>query len=145
MPATDDIRFDLPIVESDTAPWWTAIADGRLLAESCGSCGDLHLYPRGFCPVCWSDDVAITEMSGRATLYSFSIVRVNDLPPFGQRVPYVVGIAELEEGPRLMTNVVEIDPDEVRIGMPIAFRPRDLGDGIAAPDFVPAAEVGHAA
>ncbi|GEK81668.1 Zn-ribbon domain-containing OB-fold protein [Agrococcus baldri] len=130
-------RFDLPTVEGDSEPWWSAIADGRLMVEVCNSCGSVHLYPRSMCPSCWSEDVELRESSGVGTLYAFSVVRMNDLPPFGERVPYVVGVVELAEGPRLMTNIVDVPVESVQIGMAVRFRARLLADGVSAPDFFP--------
>lgn len=110
-------RFDEPTIEGDTAEWWEAAADGRLLLRRCGSCGEAHFYPRPFCPICWSDEVAWEQASGRATLYTWSTVYQNDLPPFGSRVPYVAAVVTLEEGPRMMTNVVDCDPADLAVDL----------------------------
>ena len=112
-------RFDLPAPDPSTDEWWTAAADGRLLVKRCRACRRAHHYPRPFCPHCWSDDVDWEPASGRGTVYTFSTVRVNDLPPFAERVPYTVAIVELDEGPRVMTTIVECDPDDVHVGMPV--------------------------
>lgn len=127
-------RTDLPTIEADTAPWWQAAAEGRLLLRRCRACGAAHLYPRPFCPSCWSEDVVWAQASGAATLYTYSVVRFNDLPPFAERVPYVAAIVELAEGPRLMSNIVECEPDRLEIGMPlqVTFR-RDTDVAAAAP------------
>jgi len=132
-----DLRFDLPTVEPDTATWWASLSRGVIQVERCRSCDDVHLYPRTFCPRCWSDDVELEPASGRASLYSFSVVHMMDLPPFGARVPYVVGIVELEEGPRLMTNIVGVQPTDVAIGMALRLKVRPLTDDLSAADFEP--------
>ena len=121
------MRFDLPTPDLETQPYWDAAKEGKLLIKRCSACGRAHFYPRPFCPHCWSDDVAWEEASGRATLYTFTIVRRNDLPPFPDRVPYVAAVVDLEEGTRMMTNVEGCDPDEVVIGMDltVAFREED--------------------
>jgi uncharacterized OB-fold protein len=121
------MRFDLPTPDLETQPYWDAAKEGKLLIKRCSACGRAHFYPRPFCPHCWSDDVEWEEASGRATLYTFTIVRRNDLPPFPDRVPYVAAVVDLEEGPRMMTNVEGCDPDEVEIGMDltVAFREED--------------------
>src|SRR5260370_19491228 len=75
-------RADLPTIEDDSREYWDAAAAGRLLIARCGSCGRVHHYPRVICPHCWSEDITATEASGRATLYTYSPVYVNDLPPF---------------------------------------------------------------
>ena len=89
-------RFDLPTPDISTEPYWAAARDGRLLIQRCGTCGCAYFYPRSFCPECWSEDVAWEQASGLGTLYTFSIVRRNDLPPFPDRVPYVAALG----GPR---------------------------------------------
>ncbi|MGC4976569.1 Zn-ribbon domain-containing OB-fold protein [Streptomyces sp. DT199] len=99
-------RFDLPEPDAFTRTYWDAAAEGRLLIRRCGDCGRAHHYPREFCPHCWSEDVTWETASGRATLYTWSVVHRNDLPPFSDRVPYVAAVVELAEGPRMMTEIV---------------------------------------
>lgn len=95
-------------------------------------------YPRPFCPSCWSDDVELVEASGRATLYTYSTVYRNELPPFSDRVPYVAAVVELEEGPRLMTNIVGCDPAALSIGMALKVSFTELSPEVSAPVFAPA-------
>ncbi|MFF6915414.1 OB-fold domain-containing protein [Streptomyces sp. NPDC012466] len=99
-------RFDLPEPDAFTQAYWDAAAEGRLLIRRCGACRRAHHYPREFCPHCWSEDVRWETASGRATLYTWSVVHRNDLPPFPERVPYVAAVVELAEGPRMMTEIV---------------------------------------
>ncbi|MFF5371769.1 Zn-ribbon domain-containing OB-fold protein [Streptomyces sp. NPDC013187] len=99
-------RFDLPEPDAFTRTYWEAAAEGRLLIRRCGACGRAHHYPREFCPHCWSEDVTWETASGRATLYTWSVVHRTDLPPFSDRVPYVAAVVELTEGPRMMTEIV---------------------------------------
>ena len=109
----------LPTPDAETQPYWDAAKDGRLLIKRCRACTRPHAYPRPFCPHCWSEDVEWEEASGAATLYTYSIVRRNDLPPFNERVPYVAAVVDLAEGPRMLTNLVDCDLGDVRIGMPL--------------------------
>ncbi|MFI6371096.1 Zn-ribbon domain-containing OB-fold protein [Streptomyces sp. NPDC050546] len=99
-------RFDLPEPDAFTRTYWDAAAEGRLLIRRCHACGRAHHYPREFCPRCWSEDVTWEVASGRATLYTWSVVHRNDLPPFAERTPYVAAVVDLAEGPRMMTEVV---------------------------------------
>ncbi|MFE7834648.1 Zn-ribbon domain-containing OB-fold protein [Streptomyces sp. NPDC057474] len=117
-------RFDLPEVDGFTRTYWDAAADGRLLLRRCeaAGCGRAHHYPREFCPYCWSEDVRWEEASGRATLYTWSVVHRNDLPPFGERTPYVAAVVDLVEGPRMMTEVVECEELRMGMGLEVAFR-----------------------
>jgi uncharacterized protein len=132
------MRFDLPTPDAETQPWWDAAREGRLLIKRCSSCGRPHFYPRPFCPHCWSTAVEWEEASGRATLYTFSIVRRNDLPPFNERVPYVAAVVDLAEGVRMMTNVVECELDDVEIGMPLEVVFQPISDDVTIPVFRPA-------
>ena len=128
-------RADRPLVDEESRAFWDAAAEGRLLLRSCRSCGPYH-YPRPFCPSCWSGDVAWVEASGRATLYTYSVVYRNDLPPFDARVPYVAAVVELAEGPRMMSNVVGCAPEELYVGMPLTVDFRADGE-VTAPVFRP--------
>jgi len=130
-------RFDLPNPDHETQQYWDAARDGRLLIKRCAACGKAHFYPRPFCPHCWSNDVSWEEASGRATLYTYSIVRRNDLPPFNERVPYVAAVVDLEEGPRMMTNVEGCDEDDLEIGMPLVVDFRVETDEVTVPVFRP--------
>ncbi|MCY0961674.1 Zn-ribbon domain-containing OB-fold protein [Streptomyces sp. H27-H5] len=102
------VRYDLPEVDDFTRPYWEAAAEGRLLVRRCADCGRAHHYPREFCPYCWAGEERVTweQAGGRAVLYTWSVIHRNDLPPFGERVPYVAAVVDLEEGPRLMTELV---------------------------------------
>jgi uncharacterized OB-fold protein len=131
-------RFDLPTPDAETQPYWDGARDGKLLIKHCNSCGRAHFYPRPFCPHCWSDDVEWQEASGRATLYTYSIVRRNDLPPFPDRVPYVAAVVDLEEGPRMMTNVEGCEEADLAIGMDLVVDFRTETDEVTIPVFRPA-------
>jgi uncharacterized OB-fold protein len=123
-------RADIPIIDSASVPYWDAARQGRLLIAGCGACGKVHHYPRPFCPHCWSDDVQPVQASGTGTLYTYSTVYANDLPPFRDRLPYVAAIVELAEGPRVMTTIEGAGPDGLRVGMAVtaSFRPVDADD-----------------
>jgi uncharacterized OB-fold protein len=135
---TDIARFDLPTIEAETVPFWEATKDGRLLLKSCNACHAVHYYPRPFCPTCWSDDVTWIEASGRATLYTHSTVYMNDLPPFGERVPYIAAVVDLEEGPRMMTEIIDCATEDLVIGMALEVSFRELTDEVTIAVFRPA-------
>jgi uncharacterized OB-fold protein len=139
------MRFDLPTPDAETQPFWDACREGRFLLRRCGACGRHHHYPRPFCPFCWSEDVTWTEASGRATLYTYSVVRQNDLPPFPERVPYVAAIVELAEGPRVMTNLEGAEPEAIEIGMDLEVDFRPISDDVTIPVFRPAGTAAGAA
>ena len=131
------MRFDLPTPDPTTDEFWIAAREGKLLIKRCATCHRAHFYPRPFCPHCWSEKVDWEEASGLARLYTWSVVYANDLPPFADRVPYVAAIVELVEGPRMMTNVVDCDFDDLRAGMALKVTFKEETEGIALPLFQP--------
>jgi uncharacterized OB-fold protein len=146
MPAA---RFDVPEVDAFTRAYWEAAGRGELFLRRCGGCGRAHHYPREFCPYCWSEDVAWERASGRATLYTWSVVHRNDLPPFGSRTPYVAAVVDLAEGPRMMTEVVGCAEESLRVGMALevtfraggaegAVQVEGVGGAVSVPVFRPA-------
>ena len=132
------MRYDLPTPDNESQPWWDAAAEGRYLIRHCNACDHRYWYPRDFCPACWSEDVEWQEASGTGTLYTYSIVHRNDLPPWGDRVPYVAAIVDLDEGPRVMAHLVDVDHDAIEVGMPVQVSFREDEDGeFTLPVFTP--------
>lgn len=130
-------RADIPVVEGISAQYWDAARDGKLLIAKCLDCERVHHYPRMFCPFCWSESVTAVEATGTGSVYSFSTVYVNDLEPFAARLPYIAAIVELDEGPRVVTNIEGIEPADVRIGMPVWAAFREIVDPTYAVVFTP--------
>lgn len=98
-----------PTPTPETLPFWEAAAREQLQIQRCTPCGVHYFYPRPFCPTCGSDDVEWTQVSGRARLLSY-VINHRPLPPFPADEPLIVAMVELEEGPRLMTNIVDVHP-----------------------------------
>jgi uncharacterized OB-fold protein len=128
-------RFDLPTIDNESRPFWDALKERKFLLRHCNLCGHDHYYPRPFCPACWSDDMSWKDASGRGRLYTYSIVHVNDLPPFNERVPYVAAIVELDEGPRVMTNIEGVPFDELRPEMAVTVEYKAISDDVTIPVF----------
>lgn len=137
-------RHDVPEADDFTRPYWDAAAEGRLLLRRCADCGRAHHYPREFCPFCWADEdrVRWEEAEGSAVLYTWSVIHRNDLPPFGERVPYVAAVVDLAEGPRMMTELVDCQAADLGVGMPLRVAFRESGPGAAVPVFRPASQPG---
>jgi uncharacterized OB-fold protein len=95
-----------PTVTLETEEFWAATARGELLLPRCDNCSTFIWYPRRFCPVCSGQDVSWVKASGRGSIYSFTIVRRGP-GPYAEASPFVLAYVELEEGPRIMTNVVD--------------------------------------
>ncbi|ULE34443.1 Zn-ribbon domain-containing OB-fold protein [Mycobacterium sp. IDR2000157661] len=129
-------RPDRPTTDADSEAWWSAVQDRKLLINSCESCGRTSLYVRPFCPHCWSENVALAEACGRATLYTWSVVHHN-AAPFDARVPYIVAMVDLEEGPRLMTTIADCPAEQLSAGMELVLDFRE-DDGFTVPVFRPA-------
>jgi uncharacterized OB-fold protein len=131
---------DRPTVDTDSESWWAAVQDRRLMVNVCGACGRSSLYVRPFCPHCWSEDVALTPASGRARLYTWTVVHQN-AAPFDVRTPYVVAMVDLVEGPRLMTVIEDCPFESLCADMELAIAFRDDDDGFVVPVFRPAGAV----
>jgi uncharacterized OB-fold protein len=134
----DGPRFDLPTIEAESRPFWDAAKEGILLIQRCDACGVAQHYPRVLCASCWSDLVRWEPAVGRGILYTYSTVFMNDLPPFSERLPYVVAAVDLEEGPRLMTRIVGAAPGELRVGMAVVVEFEEISEEVAVPVFRPA-------
>jgi uncharacterized OB-fold protein len=128
----------IPKPTPETRPFWEAAKRRKLVIQRCSDCGRHYFYPRPLCPHCWSRNVQWVECSGRGRLHTFVI---NQRPPrnFPAAGPFVIGIVELEEGARLLTNIVGVapDPQAVRCDMPVEVVFEDVSDAIALPKFRP--------
>lgn len=125
-----------PTTDSDTERWWAAVQNRELMVNACGSCGRASLYIRPFCPHCWSEDIALRPASGRARLYTWSVVHQNGAP-FDARVPYILAMVDLEEGPRLMTVIEQCSVEQLRADLPLVVDFRTDDDGFIVPVFQP--------
>jgi uncharacterized OB-fold protein len=128
---------DRPVPEPTpvSAPFWEAASRGRLVVQRCRECGTYEWTPQVACSRCLTETLDWAPMSGRGTVYSFSIVHRPQTPAF--RAPYVVAIVELEEGVRMLTDLVDVDPAHVAVGQPVevAF---DTTTRVALYHFTPA-------
>lgn len=125
----------VPRVSPETEPFWKGTTEGELLLNECDDCGLVYYYPRALCPECFSDDVSWREASGTGEVYSYTTVyRVQGWSE--EDLPLVVGYVELDEGPRMITNLVDCEPDEVEIGtrVEVTFEPTERED-VAIPLF----------
>lgn len=129
----------VPVPNPDTEEFWAATLEGRLLLTHCNACDRPIWYPRPICPFCHSTDTSWVEASGRGHIYSFSVVR-RAAGTWGEVTPYVLAYVELEEGPRVMTNIVEADPERVDIGDPVEVVFFQTGEDSALPRFRPRTE-----
>jgi uncharacterized protein len=140
MPGERVLPAPAPLVLPEIKQFWDATAEGRLLLPHCAECQTVIWYPRPFCPACASTNVEWIEASGRGTVYSFTVNRRGqaDLSAYKEAGVYVLAYVELAEGPRMMTNIVECDPDTVKIGQAVELVFHDTGQGTALARFRPA-------
>lgn len=129
--STKEKTYPSPAPNPDTQVFWDAAKEGRFLVKFCNDCGKAHWYPRAVCPLCFSSNTEWRAGSGKGTLYTYSPMRRAD-PPF------VLAYVTLEEGPTMLTNIVDCDPDQLAIGQAVEllFRP-STGD-YPIPLFKPA-------
>ena len=120
----------VPTVTLETQPYWDATAEGRLVLPRCDACDTVIWYPRRFCPACGSSNVSWIDASGRGAIYSFTVVRKGG-GQYREADPFVVAYVELDEGPRMMTNIVDCDPASLTIGdrVEVVFHPTSAGAG----------------
>lgn len=121
----------------ETAHFWACATEERLVVQRCSKCHTTYFYPRDLCPSCSSERVEWIDCSGRATLHTY-VIEHRPGPGFENDGPYVVAVVELEEGPRMMTNIVGVDPDPdlLPLDLPLVVQFEDRGD-VKVPVFRP--------
>lgn len=129
-------RAPLPQPTPESQPFFDALKQRRLLIQRCTDCGNAYYYPRPFCPACLSSAVEWEQASGRGKLYSFVI---NHRAAPGFVAPYIIAVVELDEGPRMMSNLVDVEPDPemVRCEMPVEIVFDDVAGDFTLPRFRP--------
>jgi uncharacterized OB-fold protein len=127
-----------PVVTEDNAGFWAAAAEGRLVVQRCGGCRSFRHPPRPMCPACHSLEQSFVEAAGTGVLYSYALLHHPRHPAF--TYPVIAALVELDEGVRLVTTLVAVEPEAVRIGMAVevafeavagdslipVFRPREV-------------------
>ncbi|MDX6284870.1 MAG: 3-oxo-4,17-pregnadiene-20-carboxyl-CoA hydratase alpha subunit [Frankiales bacterium] len=124
----------LPAANAETLAWWEAAREHRLVAQRCTACGALRHPPGPVCPSCSSVDADWQELSGRGVVYTYTVVHQQFVPA---DLPYVVVAVELDEGVRMVSNLVDVRPGEVRIGQRVHVEWEDMGPTLAVPRFRP--------
>ncbi|MHB8330174.1 MAG: bifunctional MaoC family dehydratase N-terminal/OB-fold nucleic acid binding domain-containing protein [Acidimicrobiales bacterium] len=135
--ATSRPRRPRPAVTKDIAFFFEGAAAGKLLVQRCGSCGVLRHPPCPSCPDCRSLEWDVVESTGRGTVYSYVVVHHPQVPAFDYPLP--IAVVEMEEGTRLVADLVGVDPGEVHIGMPVEVEMVSVDDELTLPMFRPSA------
>jgi uncharacterized OB-fold protein len=127
----------LPRINRDSATYWESARAHELKLQRCNDCGKLRFYPSLSCHYCGSLDAEWTTVNGEGEVYTYSVVYRAPGAPFADLLPLVVAMVTLDEGPTMMSNVVGVDPSEVKIGMRVRLTYEDVNDACTLPVFVP--------
>ncbi|RMF92537.1 MAG: Zn-ribbon domain-containing OB-fold protein [Nitrospinota bacterium] len=127
-------------ITPEVKPFWDGLKEHKLMLPKCDDCGKPFFYPRILCPFCHSRRISWIQASGKGKLHAFEIAYQSFNPEFKIPPPYILAMIELEEGPRLMSNLINIEPDPavIRCDMPVEVVFEKLTDEITLPLFQPA-------
>jgi uncharacterized OB-fold protein len=128
----------LPVATPLTQPYWDGARQHELLYQKCKICGANWHPPMPICPACHSSDFDWLAASGGGFVYTYTVVHHPTHPAFTDRVPYVVAVVELDEGPRVVTNIQNCQPTAVSAGMRVRIVFEDLAEGVTLPQAEPA-------
>jgi len=129
----------LPRIDEESKGFWEACQRHELYIQRCRACGAARYYPRALCPHCLSNDTEWVLSSGKGTVYTYTVTQQNQAPGFRDSLPYVLAYVELEEGVRMLTNIVGCEPGAVRIGLPVEVSFDDVTPEMTLPKFKPLA------
>lgn len=115
-----ELEKPLPVPIPVTGPFWDGLREGRVRLQRCRACDRWVFYPRSRCSHCLADALVWHDVSGRATLYAFTIARQPTSPHFADEVLQRLAVVELEQGVRITTTLVNVEDGDIRIGMPLA-------------------------
>ena len=139
---TTEVLPPLPLPNELTAAFWDGANQGRLVIQRCNACGHFQHAPEPICAHCLSFDLGYAAVSGKGSVYTFCIPTQAFHPWFEDKLPFVLAVVELDEQPglKMITNIVETNPDNVKVGdrVEVTFSP--LGEGFTLPVFRPAAQ-----
>lgn len=129
----------LPAPDHLTAPFWDGCKAHKLLLQRCKQCSTSQFPPGPLCTKCRSAELEWSEASGKAKVFSWIVVR-HPIPAdvYKDEVPYVVALVDLDEGPRMSTNIVDCVPESIKDGMPVEVAFKQVSDAITLPLFRPA-------
>ena len=127
----------LPKPTTLTAGFWEAAARGELVIQRCLGCRQYRHYPQPMCRECRSMESEWSKVSGRGVIHSYTVAHQAFHPFWSDKVPYVVATIELEEGVRMVDDMLDLDPESVRIGLPVEVWFEAAGDEITLPKFRP--------
>ncbi|HEX4211155.1 MAG TPA: Zn-ribbon domain-containing OB-fold protein [Candidatus Binataceae bacterium] len=128
----------LPHIDEENRPWWEAVQRHELYIQKCRDCGDLRFHPRALCTNCLSSNTEWVRCKGQGRIYTFTVTNQNQASGFRDSLPYVLAWVQLEEGVKLMTNIVDCPPEQVKIDMPVEAVFDDVTPEVTLVKFRPA-------
>jgi uncharacterized OB-fold protein len=132
-----EYKKPLPVIQEWSRPFWKGAKEHKYLIQHCKDCGKNIFYPRKYCPDCWSSNLEWIESGGKGKIYTYTVTLAGAEEKFAADYPYVLALVDMEEGIRVMTNIVDCKPEEVKIGMDVEVVFRDVTDEISMPMFRP--------
>ena len=127
----------LPIIEADNVPYWEYCRKHELRMQKCTRCGHIR-FPVGIvCPKCHSMEAEWTRLSGKGKVWSYVIFSRVYHPAYENDIPYAVGIIQLDEGPRMESNIVGCQMEDIKVDMPVELFFDDVTDEFSLPKFKP--------
>lgn len=133
----EDLKRPLPLPTKWSQPFWDAAKEHRLVLRKCSACGNIDHPPYLYCTACQADEHEWIEASGKGTLFAYAINYFGVPFPFWSDLPYVLGMIDVEEGVRMISNIVECDFDELENGMELEVVFDDVSDEITLPKWRP--------
>ncbi len=131
-------RKPLPHIDEESRPWWEAAQRHELYIQKCRDCGDLRFHPRALCTSCMSARTEWVRCKGTGKIYTFTVTNQNQAGGFRDSLPYIMAWVEVDEGLKMLTNIVDCPPEQVKIGMPVEAVFDDVTPEVTLVKFRPA-------
>ena len=128
----------LPQIDEENRPWWEALKRHELYIQKCNECGTLRYYPRAQCTNCLYSATEWIRCSGKGTIWTYTVTNQNQAAGFRDSLPYVMAWVDLAEGLKMMTNIIDCPPEQVKIGMPVEVVYEDVTPEVTLAKFRPA-------
>ncbi len=122
-----------PIENYDNEHYWQGLRDGKLLIQKCSNCGTLRHPPQPMCEQCQSLEWTTIESEGKGTIYTYTVMHYPEIPPFDYPNPIV--LVELNEGVRIVSQLIDADPEQIAIGLPVEMEIKEVQEGMSLPLF----------
>ena len=138
--ARPEYTLPIPIADAESEPFYRGAKDRKLMLVRCTGCGTWRMPGRGRCVDCWSEDWQWAEASGQGKLYSFGVMHQLYHPAFADALPYNFAVVELDEGPRIISNIIGCANDALRVDMPLIASYDDVSEETTLVRFKPVDE-----